>query len=84
MSTIKLHDKYFKPYISKDKIAVLTQSMATQIAEDCKDEIPVFIGILNGCFMFVSDFIRQYPTDCEVSFVKLASYEGTKSTGTVN
>ncbi len=84
MSTIKLHDKYFKPYISKDKIAVLTQSMATQIAEDCKDEIPVFIGILNGCFMFVSDFIRQYPTDCEVSFVKLASYEGTKSTGTVS
>ncbi|MFT4642999.1 MAG: adenylate kinase [Candidatus Azotimanducaceae bacterium] len=84
MSTIKLHDKYFKPYISKEKIAHITESMATQIAEDCKGEIPIFIGILNGCFMFVADFIRQYPTDCEVSFVKLASYEGTKSTGTVN
>ncbi len=48
MSTIKLHDKYFKPYISKEKIAHITESMSRHIAEDCKGEIPIFIGILNG------------------------------------
>ena len=84
MSIIKLHDSYFKPYISKKKIEKITKKMVKQIAADCKSETPIFIGILNGSFMFVADFIRQYTDDCEVSFVKLASYEGKKSTGTVN
>jgi adenylate kinase len=84
MSIIKLHDSYFKPYISKKEIDGITKKMVQQIAADCKGEIPIFIGILNGSFMFVADFIRQYNDDCEVSFVKLASYDGKKSTGTVN
>jgi adenylate kinase len=54
--------------------------MVTEIANDLKDEIPVFIGILNGSFMFVSDFVKKYPKSCEVTFIKLASYEGLKST----
>ena len=83
MTKIKLHDKYFKPYISEKKIAKAIQSLAKQIEEDFKDEVPLFIGILNGSFMFVADIIRQYSYDCEVSFVKLASYEGTSSTGTI-
>lgn len=84
MSTIKLHDKYFKPYISKEIIEKTVKKMVHQIAIDCKGETPIFIGILNGCFMFMADFIRQYPENCEVSFVKLASYEGLKSTGSVS
>lgn len=84
MSTIKLHDKYFSSYISKKKIDTAIKTMVQQIAHDCKDETPIFIGILNGSFMFVADFIRQYPRACEVSFVKLASYEGVSSKGTVN
>ncbi|MCF6278719.1 MAG: adenylate kinase [Flavobacteriaceae bacterium] len=84
MSVIKLHDSYFKPYISKQKIDKIIQKMVKQISADCKGETPIFIGILNGSFMFVADFIRKYDGECEVSFVKLASYEGTKSTGTVN
>ncbi len=83
MSTIKLHDKYFEPYISKEKIDLIVQSLANQIAEDCKDEVPIFIGILNGSFMFVADFIRKYPRACEVTFVKLTSYQGVNSTGLV-
>ena len=57
--------------------------MAELVKKDCQGEIPIFIGILNGSFMFVADFIRAYNADCEVSFVKLASYEGTGSTGKV-
>ena len=49
------------------------------IANDLGDEIPVFIGILNGSFMVVSDFVKKYPKPCEVTFIKLASYEGVKS-----
>ncbi len=58
--------------------------MVKEIAKDCKDETPIFIGILNGCFIYVADFIRLYPKNCEVSFVKLASYNGLESTGKVN
>ncbi len=77
---IKLHNKYFKPFISAKKIDDALQRMASEIAEDVGDEIPVFIGILNGSFMLTSDFVKKYPKTCEVTFIKLASYEGVKST----
>ena len=77
---IKLHDLYFKPFISAEKIDEAVQEMADQISLDLGDVIPVFIGILNGSFMFVSDFVKKYPKPCEVTFIKLASYEGVKST----
>ncbi len=83
MSIIKLHDKYFKTYISEEKIKAATLSLVQQVSEDCKDETPIFIGILNGSFMFVADFVREYNYNCEVSFVKLASYQGTNSTGKI-
>ncbi len=77
---IKLHDKYFKPFISGKEIDDAIQRLATEIAKDIGDEIPVFVGILNGSFMVVSDFVKKYPKPCEVTFIKLASYEGVKST----
>ncbi len=83
MSIVKLHNNYFKPYISAKKINEAVYKMAALIEKDCKGEIPVFIGILNGSFMFVADIIRAYDGNCEVSFVKLASYSGTDSTGKV-
>ena len=54
--------------------------MVDEISNDLGDVIPVFVGILNGSFMFVSDFVKKYPKPCEVTFIKLASYEGVKST----
>jgi len=57
--------------------------MAQQVAADYKDEIPIFVGVLNGSFMFVADFLKEYPYPCEVSFVKLSSYQGLTSTGIV-
>ncbi|MFD0760842.1 adenylate kinase [Lutibacter aestuarii] len=83
MSIIKLHDKYFKKYISEEQIEEAIQSLVKQVTNDCQNETPIFIGILNGCFMFVADFVRKYNGNCEVSFVKLASYEGTNSTGKI-
>ncbi len=84
MNIIKLHDLYFKPFITKEEIASIVKSLAKQVKEDLpKDEIPIFVGILNGCFLFAADFIREFNGNCEVSFVKLASYEGTTSTANV-
>ena len=80
---IKLHDKYFKPYLSETQIAVAIQKMADAIAVDYKNETPIFVGVLNGAFMFVTDFLKAYPYPCEVSFVKLSSYQGLTSTGIV-
>ena len=80
ITVIKLHDKYFKPFISAQEIDSALSKMAKDIANDIGDEIPVFIGILNGSFMVVSDFVKKYSKPCEVTFIKLASYEGVKST----
>ena len=79
MSTIKLHDLHFKPFIKEEEIANIVKKLVEEVTLDCKNEIPLFIGILNGSFMFVSDFVKSYKGDCEVSFVKLASYQGTSS-----
>ncbi|MGB1211548.1 MAG: adenylate kinase, partial [Lacinutrix venerupis] len=76
---IKLHDKYFKPFISAKQIDAAVAKMASELAKDLGDEIPVFVGVLNGSFMLVSDFVKKYPKACEVTFIKLASYEGVKS-----
>ena len=81
---IKLHDKYFKKYISEADIFNAIDKIVREILEDIGEELPLFVGILNGSFMFTADLIRRYPNDSEISFVKLASYEGTNSTGTVN
>ncbi len=76
---IKLHDKYFKPFISAQEIDDAISKLVNEIVSDLGDEIPVFVGILNGSFMVVSDFVKKYPKPCEVTFIKLASYEGVKS-----
>ncbi len=83
MSNIKLHDLQFQPFIEEEEIKAIIQSLVARISEDCKGETPLFIGILNGSFMFVSDFVKAYPDACEVSFVKLASYQGTSSSENV-
>ncbi|WP_224489012.1 adenylate kinase [Robertkochia flava] len=80
---IKLHDKYFKPFISAGEIQEAIAKMAKQVRADFKDEVPIFIGVLNGAFMFASDFLKAYDGPCEVSFVKLSSYRGLSSTGIV-
>ncbi|MCK0156185.1 adenylate kinase [Cellulophaga sp. F20128] len=80
---IKLHDKHFKPFLSEQEILAAVKKVAAAVAADYKDETPIFVGILNGSFMFVSDFLKAYEHNCEVSFVRLSSYSGLSSTGIV-
>jgi hypoxanthine phosphoribosyltransferase len=80
---IQLHDKQFVPFISSQEIDFALATMASQVEADFADEIPVFVGVLNGSFMVVSDFMKHYKKPCEVSFIKLASYEGTTSTNEI-
>jgi len=67
-----------KVLISKSKISLRVKALAKQIRADYKGEVPVFIGILKGGFMFMSDLIRNYGLDCELDFMALASYGGSK------
>ena len=84
MESIQIHDKHFVPFINKDKIKQYVEFLANQIAKDIgPDEVPIFIGILNGSFMFAADFVRNYPHECHITFVKMASYEGVNSTGEI-
>ena len=80
---IHLHDKTFEPFISSDEIEFAIQNLAKQMDDDFFDEIPVFVGVLNGAFMVLSDLMKHYRGMCEVSFVKLASYDGIQTTNEV-
>lgn len=82
-AVIKLHNKQFVKFLSEEEIQTAVQKIAGEIAKDYKDQVPIFVGVLNGAFMFVADFIKLYPHPCEVSFVKLSSYRGLTSTGIV-
>jgi hypoxanthine phosphoribosyltransferase len=83
MFKITLLDKEFKLYIPPEKIQTEVQNMADRMNSDLKNEDVVFIGILNGAFMFASDLLRKISFNAQVSFVKLTSYQGTESSGKV-
>lgn len=83
MNEIEIHGKKFIPYIAFEEIEQSIKEMANKVYEEYKDETPIFIGVLNGVVMFMSDFLKQYPGNCEISFLKLKSYEGTESTGEI-
>lgn len=77
---IRIHDKHFVPFLSASQLDSIVAKMAQDIADDVEEEVPILIGVLNGSFMFVSDFMKHYKKPCELSFVKLSSYQGTTST----
>lgn len=79
----KIHDKHFVPFLSEAQIQDAVKRIGQQINQDYKDASPLFIAILNGSFMFASDLFKQLEINAEISFIKLASYKGTSSTGTV-
>lgn len=81
--TIKIHDKEFAPYIPYEKIDRTVSAIADRMNKDLCDKNPLFIAVLNGSFMFASDLFHKLNFPCEITFVKLASYSGTKSTETV-
>lgn len=80
---IKLHDLEFEPFISEGQITEAIEKIAEDLNREYAGKTPVFIGVLNGAFMFASEVIKRFDYDCEISFVKLASYQGTSTTGKV-
>ena len=83
MAGIQVHDKTFVPFISRERIEARVAELAAQINADYAGKTPLVIGILNGSFVFAADLFRQLTIDAEISFIKLASYKGTSSTGNV-
>lgn len=83
MSKILVKDKYFEPSISAEKIEIAVEKVAQQINKDLAGKNPLFIVVLNGAFMFASDLFKKITIDCEISFVKMSSYVGTETTGTI-
>lgn len=83
MSTIQVHDKQFVPYLSAQDIQQRVSMLAREISTDYAGKRPLFIAILNGSFMFAADLFRQLEMEAEISFIKIASYKGMRSTGNV-
>lgn len=83
MSSIKVLDKAFVPYISAAAIDEKLAAMAQEINDAYRELNPLFLCILNGSFMFASDLYKKITIPSEITFIKLASYKGTSSSGEV-
>ncbi len=83
MPVIQVNDKKFQPYLTAAQIDEQIKRLGTEISRDYAGMLPLFIAILNGSFMFASDLFKELIVDAEICFIKLASYKGTRSTGTV-
>ncbi|MCD4788829.1 MAG: hypoxanthine phosphoribosyltransferase [Bacteroidales bacterium] len=80
---MRVHDKEFSIFIENKKIIDAVIKVAEQINSDLKSKNPLFLVVLNGAFMFAADLMKKVNIPCEISFVKLSSYIGTKTTSTV-
>lgn len=83
MPVIQILDKNFVPFISEDEIANRVAGIADELNQGFRDRLPLFLAILNGSFIFAADLFRSIIIPAEITFVKLASYQGTSSTGSV-
>ncbi len=83
MGIVIVKDKKFKTSITEAEIKKRVKEVAAQISKDFEGKDPLLLGVLNGAFIFAADLVRELTIPCEISFVKLASYQGTISTGKV-
>jgi hypoxanthine phosphoribosyltransferase len=83
MNTVKIKDKTFKLSVPEAEIMKSIQIVANQLNRDYEGKEPLLLSVLNGSFMFAADLIRMLRMPCEISFVKMSSYEGTSTMGAV-
>ncbi len=81
MDTIQVKDKTFRPYLSSKRIQERVANLADQINRDYAGKNPLLLCVLNGAFMFAADLMKKLTIDCEISFIRVKSYEGIHSTG---
>ena len=83
MSSIKINGRRFRVSIPEAEIKNRIKQLAKEMSKDLEGKNPLFLGVLNGSFIFAADLMREMTIPCEISFVKLASYQGTTSTGKI-
>ena len=83
MDKVKVLDKTFKIFIPEEEIKKRVKAVAEKINHDMAGKNPLLLAVLNGSFIFAADLMREITIPCEISFVKLASYQGTTSTGKI-
>lgn len=83
MDSIQIKDKQFTVSIKEQDIQKEVIRVANEINRDLADKNPLFLSVLNGSFMFTADLLKHITILCEISFVKLASYQGVTSTGVI-
>lgn len=83
MSRVTIKDKTFETSIPEAEILKRVKAVAERLNHDFAGKNPLFLAVLNGAFVFAADLMREITIPCEISFVKLASYQGTTSTGKV-
>jgi len=83
MKEIRILDKKFKEFITEEQIRIRVEELAFQINRELAGKDVVFLGILNGAFLFAADLFRQINLEARISFIKLASYQGTTSQGLI-
>jgi hypoxanthine phosphoribosyltransferase len=83
MQTITIHDRSFVPYLGAEEIQKRIRVLGAEIKRDMEGKVPLLLSVLNGSFMFAADLMKQLDFPVEISFVKLASYQGTGTTGEV-
>lgn len=81
---VQIKDKDFKLFISESEIQTEISKLAAKINNDYAGKDVIFLGVLNGAFMFVADLLKNINLECEVSFIKVSSYKGTSTTGNVH
>lgn len=83
METVEVKDKTFSIYLPEADIQQRVKEVGAQISKDLKDKNPLFLAVLNGSFVFAADLLRSVDIPCEITFIRMSSYEGVSSTGKV-
>ena len=82
-SHVTIHDKSFRPYLPAASLDEAVSALAIRLSADYAGREPLFVVVLTGAFMFASDLLKRMTEPCEIVFIRVASYEGTDSTGVV-
>lgn len=83
MSRVILHNEAFEPFITEAETAAAIGRVAHEIATAYRGRTPLFLGVLNGAYFFAAELLKRLDIECEITFVKVASYHGTTSSGVV-
>lgn len=83
MNSVQVKDKTFRPFLAQEEISKRVAELGAQLSHDLEGKNPLFLAILNGSYVFAADLLRNVTVPCEVSFIRVSSYSGMESTGTL-